>query len=88
MTVQAEEAGKKFSTVSTRIKQLEGRMAEVAGLKTHIIHCSKTRNVYVAYKKSRHKKEFRTEHADEIAKGEAAKSVLDALVGKSVPKVA
>ena len=63
-------------------------MAEVAQLKTHIIHYSKTREVYAAYKKSRHKKEFLAEHGDEIAQHEAAKKAFDALGGKSIPKVA
>ena len=57
-------------------------------LKTHIINYSKTREVYAAYKKSRHKKEFLAEHGDEIAKHEAAKKAFDALDGKPIPKVA
>jgi len=57
-------------------------------LKTHIINYSKTREVYAAYKKSRHKKEFLAEHGDEIAKHEAAKKSFDALGGKPIPKVA
>lgn len=44
--------------------------------------------VYAAYKKSRHKKEFLAEHGDEIAKHEAAKKAFDALGGKPIPKVA
>lgn len=87
LTARTEEAGKMFDAVSVRIKQLEGRMAEVAGLKTHIINYSKTRDVYAAYQKSRHKKEFRAEHADEIAKHEAAKAAFDTLAGKPIPKV-
>ena len=63
-------------------------MAEVAQLKTHIINYSKTREVYAAYKKSRHKKEFLMEHGDEIAKHEAAKRAFDGLGGQSIPKVA
>lgn len=63
-------------------------MADVAQLKTHIINYSKTRDVYAAFKKSRHKKEFRAEHADELQKHEAAKAAFDALGGKAIPKVA
>ena len=88
LTVRAEQAGDRFDEVSRRIKQLESRMAEVAQLKTHIINYSKTREVYAAYKKSRHKKEFLAEHGDEIAKHEAAKKSFDALGGKPIPKVA
>lgn len=85
---RAEAAGEAFDLLSLRIKQLEGRMAEVAQLKTHIINYSKTRDIYKEYKKSRHKKEYRAEHADEIKKHEAAKAAFDALGGKPIPKVA
>ena len=88
LTARAEQAGDRFDEVSRRIKQLEGRMAEVAQLKTHIINYSKTREVYAAYKKSRHKKEFLAEHGAEIAQHEAAKKAFDALGGKPIPKVA
>lgn len=82
------EIGERFDAVALRIKQLEGRMKEVAQLKAHIINYSKTRDVYAAYKKSRHKKEFRAEHLDEIVKHEAAKAAFDGLAGKPIPKVA
>ena len=85
---RAEQAGASFDAASRRIKQLEARMAEAARLKTHIIRYAKTREVYAAYKKSRHKKEFRAEHAEEIAQHEAAKQAFDALGGRPIPKVA
>lgn len=88
LAARTESAGEKFDACSVRIKQLEGRMDDVAQLKTHIINYSKTRDVYAAYKKSRHKKEFRAEHADELQKHEAAKAAFDALGGKAIPKVA
>ena len=88
LVLRADAAGKTFDSLSLRIKQLEGRMAEVAQLKTHIINYSKTRDIYKEYKKSRHKKEYRAEHADEIRKHEAAKAAFDALGGKPIPKVA
>ena len=88
LTARAEQAGDRFDEVSRRIKQLEGRMADVAQLKTHIINYSKTREVYAAYKKSHHKKEFLAEHGAEIAQHEAAKKAFDALGGKPIPKVA
>ena len=88
LTARAEQAGERFDAASDRIKQLEGRMAEIAQLKTHIINYSKTREVYAAYKKSRHKKEFLAEHGAEIAQHEAAKKAFDALGGKKIPKVA
>ena len=63
-------------------------MAEIAQLKTHIIRYAKTREVYAAYRKSRHKKEFLAAHAEEIAQHEAARQAFDALKGKPIPKVA
>ncbi|MDE7244463.1 MAG: hypothetical protein K2O18_10910, partial [Oscillospiraceae bacterium] len=88
LTARAEQAGDRFDTASRKIKQLESRMAKIAQLKTHIINYSKTREVYAAYKKSRHKKEFLAEHGAEIAQHEAAKKAFDALGGKPIPKVA
>ncbi len=87
LTARAEQAGDAFAAASRRIKQLEARMADVAQLKTHIINYSKTREVYAAYKKSRHKKEFLAEHGAEIAQHEAAKKAFDSLGGKPIPKV-
>ena len=84
---RAEQAGAKFDASSKRIKRLEAQMAEIAQLKTHIIRYAKTREVYAAYKKSRHKKEFLAAHAEEIAQHEAARKAFDALDGKSIPKV-
>ena len=88
LATRAVQAGDRFNAASRRIKQLEARMADVAQLKTHIINYSKTREVYAAYKKSRHKKEFLAEHGAEIAQHEAAKRAFDALGGKAIPKVA
>ena len=88
LAARAEQAGASFDAASRHIKQLEARMAEVTQLKTHIIRYARTREVYAAYKKSRHKKEFRTEHAEELAQHEAAKKAFDALGGKHIPKVA
>ena len=88
LAARAGQAGARFDDVSRRIKQLEARMAEAAQLKSHIINYSKTREVYAAYKKSRHKKEFLAKHGAEIAHHEAAKKAFDALGGKPIPKVA
>lgn len=88
LALRAAQAEDGFNEASQKIKQLEARMAGVAQLKTHIIQYSKTREVYAAYKKSRHKKEFLAEHGDEIVRHEAAKKAFDALGGKPIPKVA
>lgn len=51
LAARAEDAGKKFDALSVRIKQLEGRMADTAQLKMHVINYVKTKDVYAAYKK-------------------------------------
>ena len=88
LEARTEAAGKRFDVLSARIKQLEGRMAEKAQMKMHIINYAKTRDVYAAYKKSRDKESFRSRHKDELEKHEAAKAAFDALGGKAIPKVA
>ena len=88
LTARAERAGENFDASSERIKRLEARLSKVKQLKTHIINYSKTREVYAAYKKSRHKKEFLERHGDEIAQHEAAKKAFDALNDKPIPKAA
>ena len=88
LAARADAAGKKFDLLSDRMKQLEGRMAEVAQLKMHVINYSKTREIYSEYKKSRQKSKFCAEHAEEIEKHEEAKAAFDALKGKPIPKVA
>lgn len=88
LTARTEETGKKFDALSVQIKQLEGRMAQTAQLKMHIINYSKTREIYAAYKKSGKKEAFLAEHKEEIEKHEAAKAAFEALKGKPIPKVA
>ena len=88
LIARVDAAGKKFDFLSDRMKQLEGRMTEVAQLKMHIINYSKTREIYSEYKKSRQKNKYRAEHAEEIEKHEAAKAAFDALKEKQIPKVA
>ena len=87
LAAKAEQAGADFDTSSKRIKQLEARMAEIAELKTHIIRYAKTREIYMAYKKSRHKAEFLAKYGEDIAQHEAARKAFDALGGKPIPKV-
>lgn len=88
LAARAEAAGEKFDALAARVKQLEGRMAETARLKTHIINYARTRDIYREYRKSRNPKAYRAEHLDEIEKHEAAKAAFDALQGKPIPKAA
>lgn len=52
-------------------------LAEINVLKTHIVNYSKTRNVYVAYRKSGYSKEFLEEHEADIIIHKAVKKAFD-----------
>ena len=62
-------------------------MAEIAVLKTHIINYSKTRDVYVAYRKAGYSKKFKAEHESEILLHQAAKKAFDELGLTKIPTV-
>ena len=62
-------------------------MAENKVLKTHIINYSKTRDTYIAYRKSGYSKKFYEAHRDEILLHKAAKEAFSKLPGGKIPKV-
>ncbi len=76
-----------FNTLSTQIKEVEKRMAEIAVLKTHIINYSKTRDVYAGYKAAGYSKKYLTEHESDIIIHKAAKKAFDELGMKKLPAV-
>lgn len=88
LAAKTEQTEERFDALSDRIKKLEGRMKEKAELRMHIINYAKTREVYKEYQRTRNKEEYRTAHADEIEKHEAAKAAFDALEKKPLPKAA
>ena len=73
--------------MSAQIKIYEKRMAEIAMLKKHIINYSKTRDVYVAYRKAGYSKKFYEEHTAELLLNKAAKQAFDELSVKKIPTV-
>ena len=54
-------------------------MEEIAVLKTHIINDSKTKDVYVAYRKAGYSKQFFEAHREEILLRKAAKEAFGQL---------
>lgn len=70
-----------------QIKEKEKRMTEIAVLRTHIINYSKTRDVYVAYRKAGYSKKFLAEHEAEILLHKAAKKAFDEMGVKKLPTV-
>ena len=77
----------RFSELSDSIKASEKRMAEIQVLRTHIINYSKTRNVYIEYRKAGYSKKFFEEHREEIQLHKAAKEAFNQLGVTKVPKV-
>ena len=61
-------------------------MAEIAVLKTHIINYSKSKDVYVAYRKAGYSKQFFEAHREEILLHKAAKEAFGQLES-GVPKI-
>lgn len=62
-------------------------MAEIGNLKAHIINYSKTREVYIAYRKAGYSKRFYEGHAGDILLHKAAKAAFDVLPSKKIPTV-
>ena len=81
------DATARYNALSDQIKAAEKRMAEIAVLKTHIINYSKTRDVYVAYRKAGYSKKFLAEHEADILLHKAAKKAFDELGLKKIPTV-
>lgn len=84
---KADEATARHAELSQKIKATEQRMAEIADLKTHIIHYVKTRNIYAAYRQSGYSKQFLSEHEQEIQLHKAAKKAFDELGLKKLPTI-
>lgn len=86
LTKRASDSATRFAELSQTIKDAEKRMAEIAVLKTHIINYSKTKDVYVAYRKAGYNKQFFEAHREEILLHKAAKDAFGLLEG-GVPKL-
>lgn len=84
---KASASVERLSTLSDNIKSAEARIAEILVLKKHIINYSKTRDVYVEYRKAGYSKKFFEAHREEITIHKAAKQAFDELGLKKIPRV-
>jgi hypothetical protein len=84
---KTESATARYNELSTQIKAAEIRLAEIAVLKTQIVNYAKTRDIYVAYRKSGYSKNFLAEHKSDILLHKAAKKAFDELNVKKLPTV-
>ena len=82
---QAESNLQRADELQAQVRQCEGRLNEIKGLKANIINYSKTRDTYVAYRKAGYSKKFLEAHRDEILVHKAAKQAFEGL--ERIPKV-
>ncbi len=87
MADRKAELAKKEKELTTKITEAQNRIAEVNVLKKHIVNYSKTKDVYVAYRKSGYSKKFLEEHEADIIIHKAAKKAFDELGVKKLPTV-
>ncbi|SCX84604.1 relaxase/mobilization nuclease domain-containing protein [Butyrivibrio sp. INlla14] len=86
LEARAKSASERFGEITTRQKELEGRLEEIATLKKHIINYSKTKDVYAEYRKSGYSKRFFEEHREAITLCKAAKETFSKIQG-NIPKI-
>ncbi len=83
----SDAATTRFNGLAGQIKQKESRLAEIAALQKNISSYSRTRDVYIAYRKSGYSKKFFAEHEGEIKIHQAAKKAFNDLGVKKLPSI-
>jgi len=78
----------RFNSISGRMKELETALNDNATLQKHIVNYSKTRAVYIEYRKTGYSKRFREAHEAEILLHQTAKKHFDSLGLPKLPTVA
>ena len=84
---KADIATARFNELSVKIKELEARMDANGELQKQIINYSKTRAVYVDYRKAGYSKKFKAAHESDILIHQAAKKYFDSLGLEKLPSV-
>jgi hypothetical protein len=78
----------RFNDLSDKMKSLDERLAANAALQKNIVNYSKTRAVYVEYRKAGYSKKFKELHEADILIHQTAKKAFDELGLKKIPTVA
>ncbi len=87
MAERKESLTQKAQELSERVSQAQARLAEINVLKTHIVNYSKTRDIYMAYRKFGYSKKFLEEHEADIIIHKAAKKAFDEMGMKKLPTI-
>ncbi len=74
---KSSAASGEFASLTKKIKEADGRLAEITELQKHIGTYGKTRDVYAQYRKSKWSEKFYEEHRAEITLHRAAKKYYD-----------
>lgn len=80
-------ATSRFNELSEQIKTMETRLSDNGELQKQIVNYSKTRAVYIEYRKAGYSKKFRAEHEADILIHQAAKKYFDGLGVQKLPTV-
>lgn len=86
---RADSTARRFDELSEKIKACDSRLTEISELRKTIISYAKTRDTYIAYRKSGYSKKFYEAHREEITIHKAAKEAFSEFTkgGKKLPKV-
>ena len=87
LKAKVDGAGDCFTELGISIKAKEKRLGEARALRTHIINYAKTRDVYVAYRKSGYSKKYYEAHAQENILHKAAKDAFEEMKVEKLPTV-
>lgn len=83
----ANEIIKRFHELSAELKYLEKQIGDSMELKKQIINYSKTRDIYVEYRKAGYSKKFVEEHREEIQMHKKAKETFENLSISKIPRM-
>ena len=84
---RATEVSDLYYELSEKMKPIEKRLSEINELQKHIGNCSRTRDIYTAYRKSGYGKAFLAEHEGEVILHQAAKKHFDNLGMEKLPTI-
>jgi hypothetical protein len=84
---KSSSASGDFTSLTTKIKDIETRQKEISELQKYIGQYSKTREVYAAYKASGWSRDFYDKNAADIILNRAAKKYFDSLGTKKLPTI-
>lgn len=82
-----KEKQERYAELSDKIKVSEKRLSEIAVLKKHIINYSKTKDIYIEYRKSGYSKKYLAEHEADILIHKAEKKAFNELKLDKLPSV-